>query len=393
MLRRRFGKTNIDMPVFSTGGMRYQMNWTDTIPDKLDSRGQRNVAAIIEKSLSLGLNHIETARGYGTSEYQLGRILPALERDSFILQSKIPPDKDPAKFLKDFELSMNLLGVDTLDLLGIHGINLHEHIDWCEKPNGCFAVIDQLKKEGRVKHVGFSTHADADVIHRAIDTGYFSYVNLHWYYIYQRNQSCIEHASSKDMGVFIISPNDKGGMLYKPSQKLLELTAPYSPMVYNDLFCLQNQDVHTLSLGAAKPSDFDEHLKVIGLFEDSAPQVENITRRLNQQFIHLMGKDFMDNWYELTPPWHEIPGHVNIRVIVWLWMLSEALDLTEYGKMRYNLIGNGEHWFAGEMLKPEHFPAIDKNLTNHPYKEKIMEILHDARRQFHAEPVKRLSQS
>ena len=46
--------------------------------------------------------------------------------------------------------------------------------------------------------------------------GGFDYVNLHWYYIYQANWPAIEEARCRDMGVFIISPADKGGMLYRP---------------------------------------------------------------------------------------------------------------------------------------------------------------------------------
>ena len=40
------------------------------------------------------------------------------------------------------------------------------------------------------------------------------------------------------MGVFIISPNDKGGKLYEPPPKLTELCAPLTPMQFNDLYCL-----------------------------------------------------------------------------------------------------------------------------------------------------------
>ena len=52
MITRRFGKTGLDMPVFSTGGMRYQMNWTDVRPQSLDEAGQANVRAVVEKSLA-----------------------------------------------------------------------------------------------------------------------------------------------------------------------------------------------------------------------------------------------------------------------------------------------------------------------------------------------------
>ena len=77
---RRFGRTNIEMPVFSCGGMRYQQSWDDIAPDTVEESGQRNLEETILRSLEVGINHIETARGYGSSEMQLGWILPRLPR-------------------------------------------------------------------------------------------------------------------------------------------------------------------------------------------------------------------------------------------------------------------------------------------------------------------------
>ncbi len=62
------------MPVFSCGGMRYQYKWEEVPPEEIPADGQANLEATIHRALELGINHIETARGYGTSEMQLGRV-------------------------------------------------------------------------------------------------------------------------------------------------------------------------------------------------------------------------------------------------------------------------------------------------------------------------------
>lgn len=67
MYYRRFGRTNLQMPVFSCGGMRYQQSWDDVKPEAVEEAGQRNLEATILRSLELGINHIETARGYGSN--------------------------------------------------------------------------------------------------------------------------------------------------------------------------------------------------------------------------------------------------------------------------------------------------------------------------------------
>ena len=96
-------------------------------------------------------------------------------------------------------------------------------------------MAQKLQAQGKVRFIGFSTHAPTDIILQAIETNLFDYVNLHWYYINQINWEAVTAAKRHDMGVFIISPSDKGGMLYKPPQKLVELCSPLSPMVFNDL--------------------------------------------------------------------------------------------------------------------------------------------------------------
>src|SRR5437867_12527101 len=86
MKYRRFGRTELAMPVFSCGGMRYQFKWQDVAPEQIPAHNQQNLEATIHRALELGINHIETARRYGTSEMQLANILPTLPHEKIIVQ-------------------------------------------------------------------------------------------------------------------------------------------------------------------------------------------------------------------------------------------------------------------------------------------------------------------
>src|SRR5437016_12755537 len=119
MRYRRFGRTELAMPVFSCGGMRYQHKWQDVDPNDIPRANQENLEATIHRALELGINHIETARGYGTSEMQLGNVLPTLPRDKIIVQTKVVPMQKPADFLKTFDQSMKYLKLDHVDLLSL----------------------------------------------------------------------------------------------------------------------------------------------------------------------------------------------------------------------------------------------------------------------------------
>ena len=214
MRYRRFGRTGLAMPVISCGGMRYQFKWQDMPAKEIPADNQANLEACIQRALQLGINHIETARGYGTSEMQLGRILPSLPRHQIIVQTKVAPRPSPKEFLAAFNTSLKYLSLEHVDLLALHGINNRELLHQSLKNSGCVAAARQLQREGRVRFVGFSTHATTDIILEAVNSGEFDYVNLHWYFVNDLNWPAIEAAHVRDMGVFIISPNDKGGKLY-----------------------------------------------------------------------------------------------------------------------------------------------------------------------------------
>jgi predicted aldo/keto reductase-like oxidoreductase len=393
MQYRRFGRTELKMPVFSCGGMRYQYKWQDVALEHVPDDNQANLEATIRRSLELGLNHIETARGYGTSEMQLGRILPTIPRDTFICQTKVSPTADPNEFREKLEQSLAYLQLDHVDLLGIHGINTDEILEWSIRPGGCLDVVREFQRQGRIRFVGFSTHGPTDVIVRACETGQFDYVNLHWYYINQRNWAAIAAATRQDMGVFIISPSDKGGMLYKSPQRLVDLCAPLSPMVFNNLFCLSHSQVHTLSIGAARPQDFDEHLKTLAYIDLADEVLPPILHRLEQAAIDRLGEDWYKSWHIGLPSIDEVPGRLNLHTVLWLYNLAIAYDLVEYARMRYSLLGNASHWFPGAKVSEVDLQSVQPLLTQSPHADKVMERLQAAHDLLGGQSTQRLSQS
>ncbi len=394
MTYRRFGKTELQMPVLTCGGMRYQQSWQDLQDNGLDEKIQANLEACIHRAFQAGITHIETARGYGSSEYQLGFVLPKLPRKEIIVQTKINPTDSESAFMETFDISMKNLQLEYVDMLSVHGINTMTLLKKTLK-GGTLKAIRKLQDDGRVKHVGFSSHAPTNVILESIETGEFSYVNLHWYYFDQCNRPAIEAATARDMGVFIISPNDKGGKLYDPPKKLVNLCAPLSPMGFNDLFCLSDPCVHTISLGVAKPSDFDAHLEILPYLQERSKArktIEPILERLHAEAVKQLGEDWIDHWQEDIPSVNEQPGGAPLYHIVRMYNMVKAFDMIEYGKMRYNLLGNGGHWFPGNKVDQIDWDALNDRIKDCRFAGRIPEILRETHALLNAEDKKRLSQ-
>ena len=396
MQYRRFGRTELQMPVFSCGGMRFQHGSDELSMNEIPDEAQANLEATVRRSLDLGINHIETARGYGSSEMQLGQILPTLPREKMIIQTKIAPCEDPQEFLSTFEKSMSLLKLDYVDLFSFHGLNTRELLDQVVRKGGCMEIARQLQKEGRVRFVGYSTHATTDVITLTNETGEFDYLNLHWYFVNELNWPSIEAATRHDMGVFIISPNDKGGKLYEPSQKMVDLCSPLTPMQFNDLWCLNRPEIHTLSIGAAKPEDFDIHVAALEHYDSREKVVTPIEKRLRAEMEKAWGADWCANWHKALPEYFDLAGEINALEILRLLTYAKPLDLIEWGKMRYNLLGNAGHWFPGENAKKldeSQWLQLQSQITASPFADRIPALLREAHELLVGEEKKRLTES
>ena len=117
-------------------------------------------------------------------------------------------------------------------------------------------IIREYQKAGKIRHIGFSTHGQPELIRKLIETDAFVCCNLHYHYfasytasgggLYGGNLENVRLMKEKDMGVFVISAYDKGGKLYNPSKKLRSLTLPdLEPIQFGSLWLYAHEDSRT----------------------------------------------------------------------------------------------------------------------------------------------------
>ncbi|MGB3299398.1 MAG: aldo/keto reductase [Phormidesmis sp.] len=347
MQYRRFGKTDLLLPLLSLGTMRF---------DSADI-----AQATISAALAEGVNHLETAPAYGASERYIGQTLAALginhgsARAQLVITSKLTPKLDLTRdktadqisstvadaISHSIEASLQRLETGYLDCIAVHGINTPEHLIWVQ--DYMLEPLLQAQADGLVRHIGFSTHGSLEVILGAIATQSFAFVNLHYSYFFQRNARAIAQAHQQDMGVFIISPADKAGLLYTPPARLKALCAPYDPLLLNYRWLLSDPRVTTLSIGPATPAELNWPLQIADSDRPLDAAERAAIERLDLVQVESLGSDRCAGCHQCLP----CPEAINIPEVLRLRNLALAYDMQAFGQYRYGMFENAGHWFPG----------------------------------------------
>ncbi len=158
-LTRPLGKTGITLPVVSMGVM------------------NSNNENLIQAALDGGICHLDTAHGYqrGTNEGVIGKVLKGRPRDSFFIATKVPGEPRDRQgnfsaettaetWTKKFELSLQRLGLDYVDIIYLHNVQTKEAVLFEPLQQALLAA----KKSGKARFIGVTTHSNEHEVFRAV---------------------------------------------------------------------------------------------------------------------------------------------------------------------------------------------------------------------------------
>lgn len=129
---------------------------------------------MVDTAMQNGVNYYDTAWGYHgeNSELVMGKALARYPRDSFYVATKFPgyDASNWSKVKEIFPRQLEKLGVDSFDFYLFHNVcemNIDAYLD--DEKYGIYSYLIDQKRQGRIKHLGFSCHGELDVLKRFLD--------------------------------------------------------------------------------------------------------------------------------------------------------------------------------------------------------------------------------
>lgn len=230
MIYKQFG--DIKLSALGLGMMR--------LPLKDDTYGnvdENAVAEMIDYAIAHGINYFDTAWGYhdGVSELVAGKLLNKYKRDSYYLATKFPGYDlaNMPKVKEIFEKQLEKCKTEYFDFYLFHNVcemNIDAYLD---KKFGIYDFLMEQKRNGRIKHLGFSCHGDMPVLKRFLDAYgkdmEFCQLQINWLdWKFQNAEEKVELCKSYNIPVWVMEPV-RGGKLVSLSpehEKLLRSLRP-----------------------------------------------------------------------------------------------------------------------------------------------------------------------
>ncbi|MGD9140235.1 MAG: aldo/keto reductase [bacterium] len=190
--KRRLGRTGLEVSCLGFGGIPIQRI------------GKDQAVSVVREAVALGVDFIDTARGYGDSEEKIGAALAGLDAE-VVLASKTPR-RDPEGVRSDFELSLSRLGVDRIDLYQLHCVNKEEDYGCLMAAGGGVEVLEGFRKEGRLGSIGITSH-HLDIFKTALEDDGFDTVQVLYNFLEpEAADEVIPMAVERDVGVIAMKP-------------------------------------------------------------------------------------------------------------------------------------------------------------------------------------------
>lgn len=266
---------NLKLSALGVGAMRLPV--MDDVYANID---QAETERMVAYAMEHGINYYDTAWGYhdGQSEAAIGKALSGYARESFYLADKFPgydlANMDKAEEI--FEQQLKRCGVEYFDFYLFHNVcemNINEYLD---EKYGILEYLLKQKKNGRIRHLGFSAHGEYPVMKRFLEAYgehmEFCQIQLNYLdYKFQNAKAKIELLNEYKIPVWVMEPL-RGGKLAELSGEYTERLAALRPEEKTPAWAFRFlQSIPEVTVILSGMSTFDQLEENVATFEEEKP--------------------------------------------------------------------------------------------------------------------------
>jgi len=217
LLERTLGRTGLKLPIVSMGVM------------------NADVPGILRRSYELGIRHFDTAAVYqnGRNEEMVGSVIKEMGiRDKVVISTKQGTRSSSQntaeakkRFIDGVEASLRRLQMDHVDIVYHHGVDSADHAT----AEGPIEALQTLKKEGKTRFIGISTHDTVEVLNAVVPLNVFdvALVTLNYTMAHDAEKLATIERSAKS-GIGIVAMKTQAGGTVRPDAKLPQELPPES---------------------------------------------------------------------------------------------------------------------------------------------------------------------
>lgn len=263
-----------------------------------DKQGQiklDEVQRMVDSYMERGFNYFDTAYVYEGSEEAIRQTLvEKYPRDVYTLADKLPAWKLTCQedVERIFQESLNRTGVDYFDFYLLHSVE-KSHYPTYEKYQ-CFDFIQEMKKQGKIKYMGFSFHDDADFLdkvlteHPEIDFVQLQLNYLDWENGVIQSRRNYEVARKHHKPIIVMEPV-KGGTLASFSDDIEKIYKDYAPQKSIASWALRYvaslEGVMTILSGMSNAQQMNDNLDTMTHFEKINNEEAKLIKQVTDQVL------------------------------------------------------------------------------------------------------------
>lgn len=237
---------------------------------------QMAVNEIIDRMISEGINFIDTARAYTSSEMMIGKALEGGKRKHFILATK-SMSRDYTSMKADIETSLKMLQTDYIDVYQCHLVKDMDQYATIMSEQGAFKALLEAKAEGKIGHIGITAHS-AEFMAEVIREMPFETLQFPYNLVEKQGENVFKIAHDRGIGVIVMKPMAGGAI----SNGALSLK-----------FILNNPHVSVAIPGMDHPDQVEKNAQVfkstLDFSEAEIDEMNEIVGELGESFCRRCG--------------------------------------------------------------------------------------------------------